>query len=401
MARKLTQEEKAFLLNTKQEDITKEWVEANFVSHYDKEKKKVIPARLSWQDEFSLKKGEYSNTTDIPKTNVGLFVINKFLYEGILQDVLGYVNEPYTADNFSATEGKICTALMEDKITTHDYFEYQNRLQWMLAIHTMVCSSYSKGIIAPNKKVIAYRDKLFKENKEELDKGNAVVAAKIEKELLKFAHDELKNDPAMEIYDSNARGSFGNGYKNMNIMKGANYDPVNKRFVIAKHGFSEGIEKEHLPYFANSIQAGAYPKAVGTAVGGYTVKRFNAAFQGIVLGKKGSDCGSKRYLEIELTSKNVQDYMFRYMVEGSRLIELTRENMGKYIGKKIKIRTPLFCTSKKICNKCYGNKPYMVGIENVGLTFSTIGSNFVNLGMKSFHDQTIKLGEINPNDMLL
>lgn len=47
-----------------------------------------------------------------------------------------------------------------------------------------------------------------------------------------------------------------------------------------------------IPDFGTSVVSGAYPKAVGTQRGGYIVKQFYASYQGVVLGDKGSDCGS-------------------------------------------------------------------------------------------------------------
>ena len=142
-------------------------------------------------------------------------------------------------------------------------------------------------------------------------------------------------------------------------------------------------------------------KSVGTAVGGYSVKKFYAEYQNIVMGPKGSNCGSKGYLEITITNDNVRDFTDRYAVEGSKLIRLDPDTIKKYIGKKIKVRTPMFCTTDTICNVCFGDKPYKLGIKNVGLTAAKIGSNFVNLGMKSFHDTSMKLYEINPDKILL
>ena len=142
-------------------------------------------------------------------------------------------------------------------------------------------------------------------------------------------------------------------------------------------------------------------KSVGTAVGGYQVKKFYAEYQNAVLGKKGSNCGTTKTIEILLTKDNAVNFKNRYIMEGSRLICLTPDVMEKYIGKKVHMRTPLFCTNEHYCNICFGDSPYNVGIENVGLTASKIGSNFVNLGMKSFHDSSMKLYEVDPKDILL
>lgn len=397
----ISEKDRMFLVNLKQEDITRKFIEDNFVSHYNKDTKKVEEPRLSWQDEFYLKPGECHNKSAIAKTNVGLFIVNKFIFEGILDDVLGYWNETISDGVLGKIEDKIHKALLDDKISVDDYAEYQNRLQWILAIHTMVCGSFTPKTMAPLKKVTALRDKLFKENADALAKGDAVTALKIEKELLEEAHKELDGDPGMELFDSGARGNFNNNYKCINVMRGPIFDMISGKYKIAKSSFNEGIDRDNIPELGSTVTMGAYPKAVGTAVGGYTVKRFNAAFQNVVLDKKGSDCHSHATLDIVLTKGNREDCMYRYIVEGKKLVRLDDHNIDKYMGKTIHLRSPLYCTGENICNICYGDKPYMVGLKNVGLTFSKIGSNFVNLGMKSFHDTSMKLEKINPEDVLL
>lgn len=393
---------KRWLLSLKHEDITRNLLEENFAYHYDRKTQKMISPKYRWDDEFSLKKGEYFNKEDVPKTNAGLFIFNKHIVEGLLEDVLGYWNETITDKVLSKKiEKTICTALYEDKITADQFAEYENRLQWMLAIHSMVSCSLTPGTITPNSKVVALRDKRVKENKEALDNGDAVTALKIEKELLDVAKKELKNDPGMDLYNSGARCSFNNNYKSIAVMKGPVMDPLTGKYHIVEHGFVEGIDKKDIPIFGTTVTQGAYPKAVGTRVGGYSVKRFYAAFQNIVLDKKGSDCGSKMTRLTEITPATKDDSLYRYIVEGNKIIRLTPDNIGKYMGKTVHMRSPLYCTSGHFCNVCFGDKPYMVGIKNVGLTAAKIGSNFINLSMKSFHDTSMHLYEINPDDILL
>jgi len=55
----------------------------------------------------------------------------------------------------------------------------------------------------------------------------------------------------------------------------------------------------------------------------------------------------------------------------------------------------MYCRNEKICNKCFGDLPYKLGIENVGLTFNKIGEDLKQLSMKSFHDSTVSLNSID------
>ena len=119
--------------------------------------------------------------------------------------------------------------------------------------------------------------------------------------------------------------------------------------------------------------------------------------QHLTLLEPGSDCGTKRYIEVELTPSNYEEYMYSYVIEGGKLIELTSDVIDKYIGKKIKIRYASMCEAKggKFCNKCAGNLWYRLGIKNVGLIVTQVPSKEKLIAMKSFHDSQVKMSDMN------
>lgn len=142
-------------------------------------------------------------------------------------------------------------------------------------------------------------------------------------------------------------------------------------------------------------------KAVGTQVSGYFAKQILAALQTEVLDIPGSDCGTKRTLEFQLTKKNARDFYYRYIVENGKLVELTPEVIGNYIGKTVKLRSVMYCTGDKICHHCAGNMFYKLGITNIGLTTSRIATTLTKLGMKKFHDATVNAQQIDIDTILL
>ena len=83
------------------------------------------------------------------------------------------------------------------------------------------------------------------------------------------------------------------------------------------------------------------------------------------------------------------------------MVELNKDVIDSYVGKTVKMRSPLYCISDKLCNKCAGEAFYNQGVQNIGLAASSIGSCFLNFLMKSFHDSTLSLVEIDINDMII
>lgn len=138
-----------------------------------------------------------------------------------------------------------------------------------------------------------------------------------------------------------------------------------------------------------------------TGKGGYKEKLFTAATQHIKVGKPNSDCGTTKTMTVTLTKKNIQDWMYSFYKSGSKLVEITSENMNSLVGKTVNMRFSALCKEKNgyICEKCAGSLFRRIGIENVGMGSMIMMSSLKNANMKKFHDSTVKLSHIDPNDV--
>ena len=400
---KLPDHEKKFLLGLKPEDITFELLLELFAdkSKVVNGKVQVIPSRIKTSDEFVLEKGEYFNTEKVT-TNAGLFIYNKLIVERELQKVLGYVNEPINSSVLGKIEEKLSKALLNDEITVDAMVNYLNRTQWLSKqFHSVISGSFTMNTLKPSPKVMKLRNKLLKENADKIAEGDVITAIKIEKELLKAADEELSDDPGLDLYKSGARGSFGNNFKNISVMKGPVFNPTTGEFDIVTSNFMEGIRKEELPVYGNAIITGAYPKAIGTATSGYFSKQIIAALQAVTLDKKGSDCGSKGTQKIVISPTTARDFLYRFIVENGKLVLIDDSNLEKYIGKEVRMRSPMYCIGKKLCRTCAGLMYEKLEIENIGLTAARVSSTLLNLSMKKFHDSSAKLSQIKPESMVL
>jgi hypothetical protein len=125
-----------------------------------------------------------------------------------------------------------------------------------------------------------------------------------------------------------------------------------------------------------------------------------AAFQGVELDEEGSDCGTEITLTVKITEKNYKKFLYTYIVEGNKLVCLSPDKIKNYIGKTVKKRSPLYCKTPKICEKCFGRLPYIIGIKKIGLTVSQLAESLKNLSMKRFHSSSVKLGKVNLEECL-
>lgn len=352
---------------------------------------------------FINQKGKEVSNTNKFTTTIGIWIFNVFFLRDFGFSWLfgGYMNENIKSGTFKDINQQLIYALAEDKISTEPYKKFLDYSQFFMPYETILSPNHTEKILTCSKLIEKRKQELLKIHGDEIAKGNIVIAEKIEKELLEYAKEILGDDPALDVYDSGAGGSFGNNFKNMYIMKGAVRDPdpnAKQAFNIATSNFIDGISADEYSLIANSLSYGPYSRSKKTEVGGHWEKIFGAAFQTIVLDEPGSDCGSKEYIVVTLTKKNLPDFMYNYIIKSNgELEELTSDNCQKYIGKTVKMRFSAFCKSKTgICNKCIGNFFYRRGARNVGLATIQIPSTLKLRSMKNFHDTTIKTSIIDP-----
>lgn len=266
----ISNEEKQYLLSLKPEDLSFAMLVSLFgttISINDKigNAKK---ARFNTTDEMVLTPNEYF-VKETTKTTVGRFIYNKYIVERIgLQDVLGYVNIVIDDKANGGLEATISKGLIDDKVTVeqfHKYVDYRDTLGMQL--NSVITTSFTPLTIKTPPEIQKKKAELFKQYKKELDAGDIIVSERIEKELTADAKKMFKGDPGMDLYDSGARGNFGN-YKNMNLFKGATMNNVTGKYEIVRSSFMDGITKDDIPSFATAVVSGAYPKAVTVIAGG-------------------------------------------------------------------------------------------------------------------------------------
>ena len=332
-------------------------------------------------------------------TTVGIWVFNKAFIEKDLFDIFGYVNKTITKKEYGKMNDTLSYALLEDKIDIETLKRFVMKCQKFMPYVSVLSPSHTLEMLTCSKKINKKKEELLKKYAKEIEAGDAKVVDQIEKELLDYAMELLGDDPSMDMYLSGANGSLGNNFKNMYVMKGATKDPdPTKGYNIITSSYADGVKKEEYAMLANALAEGPYARSRKTQLGGYWEKLFLAAFQHVILDEPGSDCGTTRYIEIDVTSSNIKEIMYCYAIEGSRLVEITSDNRDRFIGKKVKLRFASMCESKTgICNKCAGNLFYRLGIRNIGTATPQIPSKLKNIAMKSFHDSTQKFVDIDVN----
>jgi hypothetical protein len=398
----LTAQKRQELLNIKKSDVSISLLSQKFGTTTSKEhgKFEIIPPYFDTRAPLHLKAGEFINKTDVD-TTVGIFLFNKIMVEDFIEELVpnGYYNEVITAKAFKNLLNIVSKGVLEKKIpVVPNLISFLKAYEFYSLKATAIFSvSYTPTILKPNSEIIKERDKLF----DKVDKTNLSQMTEVEDKLVADARKINKHDPAMAIYDSGARGSFENDYKNMSIMVGLVANPETRGFDFIKSNYLDGLQKEDLPSAGNVVVSAAYSRAIGTAEGGYLAKQFYAVYQSIVIDKPGTNCGTHEGFHVVLTPNMVD--LFRYqniMLPNGSLVVLDDESAKKYMGKKVLIRSPMFCLSDHICAACAGKRPEMMEMSNLGLTTGKVANTLLEKKLKAWHNSKVKMDEVNPNTLL-
>ena len=331
-------------------------------------------------------------------TTVGLWIYNRWYIERDLFNVFGYINESITKKMFNKINDKLSYALLEDKITVDQLKGYLEKTQKIMPFETILAPNMDEDLLTVTKKLNVASKKLFADNKEALDKGDPAVAEKVLGELLDYAKELLKDDPGMDNYLSGSGASMEN-FSNFFIAKGIIYDSATNEFRMMRSNYLDGISAEDYVDNAASLSVGPYFRAKRTADGGYYSKLILSAYQHIKIGPRGSDCGTSRTVKVTLTPSNAKWWIYSYVKEGNRLVELTSDNIDKYIGKTVNMRFSALCESKEhICEHCAGTMFNRLGVTNVGMGCNQIAERLKAAMLKQFHSSAISTSEIDPSE---
>jgi hypothetical protein len=87
--------------------------------------------------------------------------------------------------------------------------------------------------------------------------------------------------------------------------------------------------------------------------------------------------------------------------DNGKLIMLLPENIDKYLGRRVKLRSPMYCKfdPPKLCSKCLGLHPYKMNIKMIGLASTKIGSTLMNKRLKAFHVKKVYMYDVTVDDL--
>ena len=200
------------LLNIKEKEITSSFIFGLFGNYNGK-------ARCHPYDILEVPPGYYGPEGHKNKnsfiTTVGIWIFNKWFIESELFDLFGYINKTINGGQLGDMNQDLSYALMEDRISVQTLKNYLMKTQFTMQFVTVLAPNYTEELLTCSVQIDKKKNELIKQHQKELEAGDTVVAKQIEDELIAYAKELLKDDPAMDSFVSGARSNINNNFKNM------------------------------------------------------------------------------------------------------------------------------------------------------------------------------------------
>lgn len=267
-----------YFLNLKEDDITMSFIMETFgdFGQYQRFNPYDIITVPAKRYGGKLLNGKDKYNKEPFTTTLGRLIFNKYFIESEpeLLDIIGYVNDNINKKTYGKIFDKLGYAVLEEELNVEVYKRFCKRTQKFMPFVSILAPNHSDNMLTITKKINKRKAELIKENKEAFDNGDVIIVDKVSKELLEYARELMKDDPAMDMFLSGAGGSFENNFKNMFIMRGSVQDPdPRKSYNIITSNYVDGVSKEEYSKLANTLAAGPYSRSKKTELGGYWVTK--------------------------------------------------------------------------------------------------------------------------------
>lgn len=153
--------------------------------------------------------------------------------------------------------------------------------------------------------------------------------------------------------------------------------------------------------FCNSSwgsRKGLLDTAMTTGDSGYLTRQLIYSTVHYELDEDCDDCGTTDTNDIYIEDLNMaKTLLWRYYIKDDlSLKRINKKDLQKYVGKNLRLRSPIYCRNKKICKKCYGDLHTILHSNSLGIIASeAIGERLVQLVLRSFHTSGIAKADKN------
>jgi DNA-directed RNA polymerase beta' subunit len=352
------------------DDFSKDMVIGIYALTQDSPSKK---APIIVRSDDDLKKLE---PLDIIKYDGQVTTVGRVLFNKILPHRRYYSNKPINKKDIKNLAENIYNDYIKEKQV---YIEFCHQfVNLSMLYYTIMAPSFTLDDLMDIPKEILELKKKLGEAKNPTDAG--IIVKQIESSLQTYV--ETKNTNIGLIGKA---GGLKNGYNQTSqilVAKGMINTPNGVKVI--KGSYADGFNSEE--YFNGGFgsRKGIIDRVLNTSDTGYLSRQLVYALQRVEADPRVVDCKTKRFFTLKATPEIAKRLMGRNIIDkAGKIIPF---NKDKHTDKVIHLRSPLYCTSKRICRTCYGELLMRNRTKYVGVLAGQIcGEVLTQTIMRTFH----------------
>lgn len=341
--------------------------------------KELTPKIIKSESELDKLHPNYPIIVDGEKTTVGRYIFNK-----ILPDKKFHINQPVNNKVASVLKNKI----FNEYGNGPEYINFMNSFVSLGSKYsTLMPPTFSLDDLEIPQSILKLKPLLAKATPQEaqkiIDRMKALLKEYLEGNQLNFGI--MESAGGVKGYDQLSQ---------VLVTKGIIQAPDGEAQVV-KDSFSDGMKS--YDFFASGYASrnGIIARVLNTSDTGYLSRRLVCALQRVEANPRLEDCGTHRFMTLKATPDIASKLQGRYIYNNdNRLVPF---NASLHTDTIIRLRSPLYCQSSKLCRHCYGdllmrNKTQFVGV----LAAQILGEKLSQGTMKQFHlGGTIEMKKID------
>ena len=105
---------------------------------------------------------------------------------------------------------------------------------------------------------------------------------------------------------------------------------------------------------------------------------------------------------IDFAVHDPKKFIGRFIRVNGKWVEITREDMSKYVGKQYVMRSPMFCRSQHgLCKTCAGKVFSKLDSKHLSMYIVDISSTFTTMALKLMHGSKLEMVDLGDLDQYL